>query len=212
VDADRTGVIGVTLGAVAIGDPMRVERIVGHLDALEIDVDAIGGVDLLAGLALVHLQLGDAERAGSLVGRFIRADASPAPSLAAAAALVEVARGRRDEALRLAESVSGATRSTFLDRSMTSMALGLLAASGGDGAASAGHFAMARSHLEGTDDRLDVAVVALAEAEALKAMGAAQAAAAGEVADGLWRDLGEQPSGWRTAVALTLAPARDVGI
>jgi tetratricopeptide (TPR) repeat protein len=210
-DAYRTGLIGVTLGAAAIGDPMRVQRVVGHLDGLGIDIDAIGGVDLLAGLALVHLQLGDAERAGSLVGRFVGGDAPPAPSLAAVAALVEAARGRRDEATRLAESVSGATRSTFLDRSTASMALGLLAAREGDGAASAEHFAAARSDLEGTDDRLDVAVLALAEAEALKAMGAERAVAADEAADGLWRELGERPSGWRTAIALTLAAARDGG-
>ena len=205
VDGDRTSLIGLTLGSVAIGDPTRMHGVLDHLDESAIDIEAIGGVDLLAGMALVHVQLGDVERAGSLVDRFLPADGSPSPALAAAAALIDVARGRRDEAVRLAQSVPDAPRSTFLDRWMAAMAMGLMAAGDGDGATKAEHFASARAELDGTDDRLDAAVLALLEAEAGAALGQ-PVEGDRERAESAWRSFGVDPAGWRTVAARALDP------
>ena len=201
--ADRTRVIGLTLGAVALGDPRGAEEIV-DLDAdPEIDIEAIGGIDLLAGLALVNLQLGDVGQAESLVDQFVADDDVPSPALAAAAALVRVASGRREEAVRLARSVPGSTKSTFLDRFMAAMALGLQAARDGDASGCTENLVAARAELEGTDDRLDLAVLALAETEAAAAMGLDDAARRAAAEDH-WRALGVDPTGWRTAMAACL--------
>jgi hypothetical protein len=94
---------------------------------------------------------------------------------------------------------------------MASMALGLMAAGDGNASESDEHFAAARSQVQGTDDRLDAAVLALAEAEARTALGAEGVSAAVDAAAGLWRDLGLDARGWRTAVALTLDPAHSSG-
>jgi hypothetical protein len=213
IDGDRTVVIGVCLGSVAIGDPARAEAIIAHYDDNEIDLESIGGVDLLAGLALFRLQLGDVGSAGDLVDRFVEPDSTPAPALAAVATLIEVARGRSGEAVRLADSVATSGRSTFIDRATASTALGLLAATEGRPADSAGHFADAQSEVDPTDDHLDQAMVALARSEALTALGAVdEADAARDASAELWAGLGVEPTGWRTAFALSLGAASTEGV
>ena len=55
-----------------------------------------------------------------------------------------------------------------------------------------------------TDDRLDAAVLALAEAEALTALDADGASVAVDIAESQLGELGLEASGWRTAFALAL--------
>ncbi|MEL7210014.1 MAG: hypothetical protein AAGK32_17580, partial [Actinomycetota bacterium] len=206
-DPDRTGLIGGVLGAVAVGDPLRAQGLIDHLDGAGLDLDEIGGVDLVSGLSLAHLQKGELAEAGALVDRLDLDAADTSPALAAAGALVDVARGSADSARRLAESVPEAMRSTFLDRAQAAMAMGLLAAAEGDPAASTVWFDRAESELSASDDRLDKAVVALARAEATAALGVDDAPAFAEAADRAWRSMELDPAGWRTAFAVCLDPA-----
>lgn len=167
------------IGIEQLLDPADVVAHVGEVDPSDGRLAQLSAV-----AALAVAQRGDPERASTLFGDVESSD------VAACRALVLAAIGRHAEVAELAGA--SYTTSTYLDRSMLDVAVGL-----GRGAGWDGRFASAVSEVSPTGDLLTRATVELARACAAEAEGDDRAPAWREDAEARWTDLGVDPVGWR---------------
>jgi len=179
-----------TVGDIAMGR-RTFSEVVGF------DPDRLGESDLAVATALIQLQLGNVERAAGLF------DVMPSESDEgstwgwAALALVASAVGKDSENyIRIVEESS---RSTYADRVIVRCATACAAARLGDEKGSRVALDRAYEAVPLGGDRIHPTIVALAEAQCLKALHTDDAAAAEVRAIKTASALGLDTAGWRTA-------------
>jgi class 3 adenylate cyclase/tetratricopeptide (TPR) repeat protein len=164
----------------------------------------LGESERLVTFALASLQQGrvaDGEQA--LASMAVRGGEGSElrPLTLCALALLAAAGGRADEAVRLAGHVPEHPAATYLDQGIGEIAAGLALVREGDADAAARWLDQARTRADGTGDRLFQAVVRIAEATALAALGDPGAAAAEADAQARLGRIGIEAAGWRGAFA-----------
>lgn len=212
-EADRRGNAAAIAGASAatsLGDPDLAGRLLGHAPDHELDPAAIGDRERGVAGGLRALQLGEVDAAVRLLDAATGEDHDEGGAPARAAlALALVAAGRVDEAEEIAAPALEALEGTYHDRAHARVALALGRVRRGEGEAAATCFAEARGEVDGTDDRVVQAVVRLAEAHGLDALGSPRAGEAMSEADARLAALGVAAEGWSTAFRLAARPASE---
>jgi len=174
------GIVGASAVRVQLGDDALVAPVQWLLDlGATLTDDQFGQIDVIVSVALAAAQQGRFEDAESLLDRLIAADDSSGYALSVAA-LVAAARGDAIGATATESRVLKARRSTYLDRAMAGIAVGL----SGDPAG----FDRSAADVAATGDRIARAIQALAEGVAVGDTASAE---------DLWSELGVDPSGWR---------------
>jgi class 3 adenylate cyclase/tetratricopeptide (TPR) repeat protein len=165
-----------------------------------------GAVEREVARGLALLQIGEVDEAITVLGREAGAgpDGGPSAYATAGLALARAAAGDCDEVLELAERTRGISHATHLDLATASVAEGLARAARGDREALV-VMDDAIDAVDATEDVVAKAIVRLARAVVLEALGEPEAPAAHEDAEARWRDLDTDPAGWRTAFGLSLA-------
>ena len=187
----RVAILGASL---QIGEPGRADDIVVGLDP-----DQGGwGDDPRVGGALYLLQTGRAEQAEAIVAP---ARGSGDPDRLAVEALLAAVQ-RSGEAAGLIERIEPLSSATYLDRSMAHLAAGLEAATAGDPEVASSHRDRALELVADTEDRVAHAVAALFSAGIARLAGSDDAADEQARADAEFAELGIEPVGWRTLLAL----------
>ncbi|MGI8757323.1 MAG: adenylate/guanylate cyclase domain-containing protein [Acidimicrobiales bacterium] len=189
--------------AAQIGEPERAHDLVDELATLE----GVWGDDPTALLAMIALQRGDLDgAAGHLpTGEEAVADAN----LGAVRALYAAASGRGGAAA-VADGVAALAEATYLDHALAEVAAALEAAgpaggSGSDASSVASRrFAAAHRFVDGTEDRVAHAFIALAEAAVAHRLDAADADELASRAERLVAKLDIDPVGWERVFALAL--------
>ncbi len=168
-------------------------------DRTELDPSHIGIRDMVVARGLARLQVDDLDGAIAELEVAATPDADGMPSSYAlsALAMAKAARGDLDEAVELANRVTGAPRTTYSDRATASIAALLARASRGD-ASVADELADLQAQVDETDDRTVRAVVALARSMAATTLALPEAAEARELAEVLLGSLDLHAEGWRT--------------
>jgi tetratricopeptide (TPR) repeat protein len=194
--------LAIAVSAVAIGRPEKA------LEALADDEtqpgDArFGATNLLVARGTALLQLGRVGEAVELLAATAEAAAEPDPrsEALAALALAYAADGRTSEARQTANEVQAMERS-YLDRVIAGVAEAAAAAREGDAQAATLAVDRATRLVETTQDRLSAAVVALARARVLEALGDRFAAGAEADARQRFEALGITAPGWDLALRL----------
>jgi class 3 adenylate cyclase/tetratricopeptide (TPR) repeat protein len=132
-------------------------------------------------------------------------DLAPSTYVRSSLALALAAAGERDEVLQLEHDVLATAYRTYLDAMAVSIASALVKARDCDVDAATALDATIEA-VDATDDLVAQAVVRLARAALLDAIGAADAAAAGDEAELRLRELGIAAEGWRSIFRQVLAP------
>jgi class 3 adenylate cyclase/tetratricopeptide (TPR) repeat protein len=203
-----TGLVNV---AVHLGDPdtaLDAFRRMAEHDAAGMAAGLGAGAlerEVARGLAL--LQSGQvAESVAALRSQTV-AESSLAESNYARSslALALAASGERDEVLQLQREIAAAPNTTYLDFSSSAIAAALVHARDGDAESEAALDA-AMVEVDATEDLVARAVVRLARAALLDAIGSPAAGLAADDADLRLRELGIAAEGWRTVFRLVVAP------
>jgi hypothetical protein len=192
---DPLGNLGLAVTAAQVGLPDRVGSLVATPADLGGDPAHIAYADQHVAFGLLHLQRGDADAAlgflepvaNQLVGN---------PNAGAAYAMVLVASGSCQDGLQWAATVLDADSATYADRAMALEARGLALAGAGDATAAAATFTEARTLVDGTDDRVQRAMVRSAQAAALRAVADPDAADVEAEADAAFAAIGLEDSAW----------------
>ncbi len=191
----------VVAGAAAhVGEPHRVPPELRDLEPDQLDRQTLANEERLVALGLSALHRGDARRAVAFLEK-AALDGRALPYPQSALALALVASGRLDEVHALADSVLASRQSTYLDRAFARVAKALAFARLGDGAGALAIVGEALAEVDGTDDVVAAAIVRLAEAEALAALGE-DVGERRAVVEATLRGLGISAEGWKTAFAL----------
>ena len=119
-----------------------------------------------------------------------------------ALALALAAAGRPSEAIERADDVLAGDSGTYADTTVALEAKGLALAQQGDAEGSARAFQEARTVVDGTDDILIRALLRLAEASALGAVGDRRASVVAAAADSDLESLGLSDTAWRVAFSV----------
>jgi class 3 adenylate cyclase/tetratricopeptide (TPR) repeat protein len=181
--------------AVALGDPDEALRWVDPIDAAWLDPTLIGHGDRTVAIGLALAQSGRFDEATRLLESAAEAEADGGghnPDALAALALVDAVTGREARIEQLVETARASRRITYVDRLRLDLAVALAAARRGDLAQATISVVSARSEVAATDDRVNDAVVALAEAMVVGGVEARSSAGA------KLASLGVEMSGWRT--------------
>ena len=192
--------------AAQVGLPDRASHLFASVDQVPGAPGEIGFTDAHVATAILHLQLGDTERARDFVEQAVERAESFAPFATAALALVRAACGDTDAAVMAAESVESAAGATYADRSLAITARGLALAQDGDGPGAKAALAAARDAVDATADKLTQALVRLAEAEVLTVIGDDRAGAVADEADRRLDAIGLGDTAWRRAFTLAASP------
>jgi class 3 adenylate cyclase/tetratricopeptide (TPR) repeat protein len=203
----RTAAAGLAGAAVQIGAP---ELALEALDALDesphsFDSASIGGRDTLVARGLASLMVGQVEVAVAAleIATAPDLDGSPSPYALSALALASAARGDRQRVAELSAQVAAALRTTYSDRATAGIASLLCRSAGRDAGAAEGWDELL-AMVDGTDDRVARAIVALARARGLAALGSPRAAAAADESDARLEVLDLRPGGWQAIFDLVL--------
>lgn len=217
---DLTEVVGLAAG-VQLGDPDLALGAAAAPGAAGADglrqphTDSLVAETRRVSVGMARLQCADVDAASAVLLPLLGGgDAGPgeaAPAVAAEAvgplALVLAAVGRVDEAVELAGAPLDSDRSTYLDRALVQVALGLaLTRRGGpdDHDRARRAFGAARAVVDATEDRLDQAVVRLAEVHAGRHRDDPDVAAAERAVAVRLEALAIGAVGWSTAFAAVL--------
>jgi len=189
----------VQLGAEQFFDPLTVAKIV------QADAESERPAEFVAAVGIALSQAGQLDVAAELLStdgghqRYADRQGSVLNGYAISSrALVAAARGDHDAAAAVAASIGD--NSTYLDRTMVEVALGL-----GRGPTWLDQFAAARAQLDGTGDRLTRATLDLARATAAESVGHDAAIVWRDEAEAAWSELGLDPVGWRRLFDLACA-------
>lgn len=186
-------------GARALAEHDRMKAVFG-----DVDLPGAGEFKTARGLAL--LQLGRVDEALDLLDPQVVAAGPPTAGLRANLAglrgLAYAAAGRPADAHRSASEIASIQGGTSRDRMVASLALGLAAAQTGRLEEAEAHFADATARVDATDATLDQAVVRLARAHALEALGSPDAVAAMSEARRRLAELHVAAAGWDTLFML----------
>jgi class 3 adenylate cyclase/tetratricopeptide (TPR) repeat protein len=195
---------------VVLGDPegaLRAFERVGETGVTGMGAGLGAGAlerEVARGLAL--LQSARVDQAAEIFRREmgVGPDGKSSTYALAGLALTSAAQGELDEVIDLSAQVRGAVQATHLDLATVAVAEGLARARHRQPEAVATLDA-ALLAVDATEDAVAKAIVRLARAAALDALGSPAAGAARDEADARWADLGVDPAGWRTAFDLSLA-------
>jgi class 3 adenylate cyclase/tetratricopeptide (TPR) repeat protein len=194
-----------------LGDPDRAVALgvldagIGPSELLEqLDTGTLGEGDWLVAVGVLWIQQGRADDAHALLSDAVEVAAAPGLSSYAVSgvALALAATGRRAEATALAEELERRDSATYLDRATGAVAAGLAFAAEGAAEEAARWLATAAAEVDGTGDRLAQAMVRIADAAALRALGDDGAEAAELEARSLLSALAIDASGWWCAFKL----------
>ena len=170
----------------------------------------LGVLDREVSRSLALLQTGCFDEAMKLlegISPGITADSGPLAYFYSTMALALAVHGRDDEALSLADTVLSGEQCTYLDRRAANIAEGLIHARRGDADAVAAVFARAISEIDATDSRTSQAVVRLAHAVALEALGSPEAGTVRRDAEERFADIDLDGHGWTTVfTGVTVGP------
>ncbi len=189
--------------AVSIGD-VRVAEILARTDVAGVGGSLIGDSERLVAVGIARLQAGDAAGSCDALQHALEVDAEvDNPNVLSALMLAQCAMGvpfaqLRDAGMRVTRSL----RATYLDLSTANIALGLAAARDNDVGCMDDAFADVHTDVASTGDVLCKALAALAESQALAAVGSPRAVAASNEAESQLDRLGIAATGWRTAFEL----------
>jgi class 3 adenylate cyclase/tetratricopeptide (TPR) repeat protein len=200
--AGREDMWGRLIGAVTaaqLGLPERAPHDALAMAEQTHEPGQIGFTDAVVAFGLFHLQRGDAAEAVAVLDRAVEAAPTLNSNATSALALALAAAGNTDAAIANADLVMSAESGTYADRLVALEAKGLSLAQRGDAAASADVFAQARDIVGATEDVVARALLRLAEASALEAVGDERAAMVGDDADTELDQLGLGDTSWRTA-------------
>lgn len=193
----------VQLGVDQVFDPLTVAKLI------EGDAESERPAEFVAAVSLALVQAGQIDAASELLAvdvdtqRFADRRGSVLNGYAMSSrALVAAVRG--DHSTASAFGAEMVEDSTYLDRAMVKVAIGL-----GRSSSWLDDFAAARAEVDGSADRLTRATIDLARAATAETMGHDAAVTWRDEAEAAWSELGVDPVGWRrvfaTAVATTPA-------
>jgi hypothetical protein len=184
--------------ALQIGEPHRGASVLEEMEVLA--VAGLGGDDGAAVLAAAALMGGDVAAAEAHLTKARPLDLDP--NVMAVRALVAAASGT-GEAGRLADQVEDATGATYLDRAIANVAACLEAAAGDAGAGEAQRrLSIARTAVQGTEDRVAKTVVELGAAAMSSRLALPEADQDAARAEHLAAKIGIDPAGWSRVFAL----------
>ena len=189
----------IASAAAVVGDVATAWRVIDEPDAL--DPDRLGESDRAVAVALTHLHDGDplgAVRLADLVRspRDTVPDEAGFPWAWAVLALAVGATG--GDASVYAAAVEQSARATYADRALARAAEACAAARRGDEDAARDALERAEAAVPEGGDRLHPAIIAVARAECLSALGTDDAAEADDRAARAVAALGIDPRGWHT--------------
>jgi class 3 adenylate cyclase/tetratricopeptide (TPR) repeat protein len=196
--------------AAQVGLPDRAPRV--DVDDIEAggEPGQIGVADTLVAAGLLRLQQGDAAGAVGLIERAVNGAPTFNAHATSALALALGASGRADDAIERADAVMAWDGGTYADRTVALEAKGLALAQRGDVAGAADAFVAAHAVVDATDDVLLRALLGLAEASALAAVGDGRASAVEAEAVAALDALGLADTAWRAAFTAAAAPPASV--
>jgi len=184
--------------ALQIGEPHRGASVLRDMEVIA--SAGLGGDDAAAVLAAAALMEGDVAQAEAYVASARTHDVDP--NVMAVHALAAAASGS-GQAGGLADRIDAATGATYLDRATANLAAALEAAAGDTGAAEAQRrLSIARTAVQGTEDRVAKTVVELGAAAMASRLGLPTAAEDAARAEHLAAKLGIDPAGWNRVFAL----------
>jgi hypothetical protein len=211
----RTAAAGLAGAAVQLG---RAELAIATLDGvvathpdlggqLEAESKSIGRRDTLVARGLAELMRGGADAAVPLLERAVEPDVDGIPSSYAlsALALAAAATGDAHRVVALAEQVAEGTSTTYSDRATAGVARLLCRSAAGDQSVEPEWNELV-AMVDATDDRVVQAIVALARARGLAAVGSPAATAAAEEADRRLHLLDLAAEGWQAIFDQVLGP------
>jgi class 3 adenylate cyclase/tetratricopeptide (TPR) repeat protein len=191
------------LTATQLGDVVEGgDALIGLAEA---DASGLGAVELVVGRALVALQRGDADPADHALQAVVQGEGANSSFAVGALALAAATVGRRSDVPELAARVEELPRATYLDRATVGLARELSRVAAGDEDAIDGFVGLV-AMVDETEDQCAQAVVRLAEAMALDALGHPTAEWALAETERRLDELDIRAAGWRTAFAQVLAP------
>lgn len=169
-----------------------------------LDDGTLGSTEGQVSHALALLQSGRPDEALEWLAAAVRqaANAGPRANALSALALASAGAGRVDEARAAAGEVLGMSVGTYLDRVTALLAVACAAACVGDVDAAVAALDRADSLVAGTDDRLTAAIVVLARARVLEALGDPTAESVLDTARAALLDVSAPADGWDTAFRL----------
>jgi class 3 adenylate cyclase/tetratricopeptide (TPR) repeat protein len=189
------------VAAAQVGLPDRAAHLSRESLEPEHEPGQIGFTDATIAFGLMRLQQGDATGAVELLEPVVHA--APAKSkntnAISALALALAAAGKPEDAIARAEEVLTEGIGTYMDATVAFEAKGFALAQQGDAEGSAAIFQEARARVEETDDVLNGALLRLAEASALVALGDPRADTFAAAADETLASLGLSDTAWRVA-------------
>jgi class 3 adenylate cyclase/predicted ATPase len=190
------------LSATQVGD---VERVADVLERVPASArGGLGMVEIAVGRALAALHLGDVDHAVDALQRSVADEGARSGFAHSALAVAAAAAGRRAEMLDAIAAVDALPGATYLDVTTARLAGELARAAAGEEAA-VGGFTELVATVDETQDRCAQAIVRLAEALALDALGLPTAEWALDEAERRLDELDIDASGWRTTFARALA-------
>jgi tetratricopeptide (TPR) repeat protein len=197
-----------TVAAAQVGLPERADviDIDAALDTAE--PGQIGGTDLYVALGLLSTQRGNGAGAAAALEAVELRMPEWNPNVTSALALALAAANRPTEAIARATEVIESEAGTYADKIVAIEARGLALAQLGDAEGAAATFALGHTIVEGTEDVMARALLRLAEATALEAVGDERAEAIREAADHDLDGFGLGETAWRVAYAA--AAGRDL--
>ena len=192
--------------AAQVGLPERAP----HIDLSDVEAKGepgqIGFTDSLVALGLLRLQQGDPAAAVSAL-EFASNTVSFNAHATSAYALALTAAGRPGEAADLATEVIECETGTYADTAVALETRGLALAQQGDSAGSAQAFHEAHTVVDATDDVLMSALLKLAEASALQALGDDRAVSVVALADDELDAIRLGDTAWRVAFSIAATGA-----
>jgi hypothetical protein len=189
------------LTALQIGDVERAREVMAGLPSGR--HAGLSSVEIAVGRALAAVQSGDAGRGLALVEEVVAGDGARSGFAYSSLALALAAAGRGDEVPDALARLDGLPATTYLDRIVARVAFELVRAAAGDESSVEG-FTDVVATIDETEDRCAQAVVRLAEALALEALGLPTSDWALEEAERRLDELEITATGWRTAFGLVL--------
>jgi class 3 adenylate cyclase/tetratricopeptide (TPR) repeat protein len=181
-------------------EAMRLlERVIGEVEP-DPDPNRIGGSESVVNLAVALAMVGrplDGLPLLQAAARNIR-DIGPAGNVLSALAIVAAAAGMPEEARERAMAVGALSGGSYLDHTIARLALACVAANEHDEPAALAALSVAEGIVGGTDDAMTKAIVLLARARVLAALGHANADDVLDEAHYVLAELGTDAAGWDT--------------
>jgi len=191
--------VSLAAGAAAVGDTSEARRHFAEIQ--DFDPDMIDESDRAVAAALGHIQIGEPAEAMKLLELMPATDSESGSTWGwAVIALAATAVGLDNS--EYVSAVESFTRSTYSDRVLARCAAACAAARIGDESGARVALKRAIDVIPDGGDRVNKVVVAVAESECLRVVGAKEAHDAHERARELAAAIGVDDSGWHTAFAV----------